>query len=149
MGRQALTVTVSGLALLAPGARRSSLYVDAVRRAFAREKSRRGGEVCVIFLSRKAMRALNQQFLGHDYDTDVISFDHADGSPESEAIGDIYVSAWLAARQAREQRHSLIIEALTLVAHGALHILGHDDSTPRLKTRMFRAQDAIVAGLLK
>lgn len=150
MGRERLTVRVDGLSALPRAARRPALVAAAVRRAFALEKSKRRGEVSVVFVIRAKMRALNRQYLGHDYDTDVITFEHeaAPGAPAAEApIGDIFISAWMAKRSAAELGHSPLREALTLAAHGALHLLGHDDHAPRAKARMFRRQDQVLAGL--
>lgn len=150
MGREELTVRVSGLATLPKAARKPALIEAAVRRAFALTRSRRAGEVAVVFISRAEMRRLNLQYLGHDYDTDVVTFEHerTPGVPAVEApIGDIFISGWMAARQAKELGHPVLSEALTLAAHGALHLLGHDDRTPRAKARMFRVQDRILAGL--
>lgn len=93
---------------------------------------------------------MNREYLGHDYDTDVISFRHerVPGVPAAEApFGDVYVSAWMARRQAAELGHSVLREALTLAAHGALHLVGHDDDTEARKARMFRLQDRILARL--
>jgi probable rRNA maturation factor len=148
MGREALTVRVAGLSALPRSARRPALIEGAVRRAFALEAPRLRGEVAVVFVDRARMRALNRQYLGHDYDTDVLAFAHerAPGVPAGEApIGDVYVSGWMAARQARELGHAVLREALTLAAHGALHLLGHDDASARGRARMFRRQDEIVA----
>lgn len=150
MGRKGLTVRVSGLASLPRSARKPALIAAAVERAFAVEKGRRGGEVSVVFVSRTRMRGLNRQYLGHDHDTDVVTFEHEafPGLPASEApLGDIFISGWMAARQAKELGHPVLREALTLAAHGALHLLGHDDRDPRAKARMFRVQDRILAAL--
>ena len=150
MGREGLTVRIDGLTALPRAARRPALYAAAVRRAFALEKSRRRGEVAVIFVSRAKMLGINRQYLGHDDDTDVITFQHdaVPGVPAAEApVGDIFISAWMAARSAKELGHPVLREALTLAAHGALHLLGHDDHSARPKARMFRLQDRIVAEL--
>ncbi len=152
MGREKLAVSVSGLAALPKAARKASLYREVVRRAFALERPELRGEVAVIFTTRAKMLAINRQYLGHDFDTDVIAFEHdrTPGVPAAETpLGDIYVSGWMAARQARELGRSALREALTLVAHGSLHLLGHDDHDPRAKTRMFRRQDEIAAGVGK
>lgn len=151
MGRENLSVRVAGLRELPRAARRPGLYARAVRRAFALEASSRRGEVSVVFVSRARMRALNRRYLRCDRDTDVIAFAH-DPPPASVAVadapvGDIYVSGWLASRQAAEIGHPVLREALTLVAHGALHLLGHDDDVPHRRARMFRRQDQIVADL--
>ncbi len=152
MGPKKLTVRLSGLTTLPSAARKPALIEGAVRRSFTLEKSRRAGEVAVIFVSRAQMRNLNRQYLGHDYDTDVVTFEHEPfpGVPAREApIGDIYISAWMATRQARELGHPVLHEILTLAAHGALHLLGHDDHSSRDKARMFRVQDRVLAGLAR
>ena len=150
MGRETLTVRLGGLSALPRSARKPTLISAAVKRAFALEKSRRAGEVAVIFVSRVEMRNLNRQYLGHDYDTDVVTFEH-EGCPgvplEETPIGDIFISSWMARRQARELGHAVLTEVLTLCAHGALHLLGHEDHSPRKKARMFKVQDRVLAGL--
>jgi probable rRNA maturation factor len=150
MGSEILTVRVEGLGLLPRAARKPALIAAAVRRAFALEKSRRRGEVAVVFVPRAEMLALNRRYLGHETDTDVITFPHerVPGVPAAEApVGDILISAWMAARSAKELGHPVLREALTLAVHGALHLLGHDDHAPRAKARMFRRQDEVLAAL--
>ena len=134
------------------GARRPELFRALARRAFERAAPRARGEVSIVFLSRARMRAMNREYLGHDYDTDVISFSHdaPAGLPADETpLGDVYVSAWMAARQARELGHTVLREALTLAAHGVLHLLGHDDARARDRARMFRLQDELVDEALR
>lgn len=148
MGRQELTVRVSGLSALPAAARKPALIEAAVRAAYARERPKARGEVSVVFVTRARLLGINRQFLGHDYDTDVITFEHepVPGVPAAETpLGDIFISGWMTARQAREQGHSVLREALTLAVHGALHLLGHDDHAPKAKARMFRRQDEILA----
>ena len=150
MGSEGLTVSVSGLASLPRAARKRALIASAVRTAFALEKSKRRGDVGVIFVSRAEMRRMNWRYLGHDTDTDVITFEHDrfPGVPASEQpIGDVFISGWMAAKSAKELGHSSLHETLTLAAHGALHLLGHDDHSPRAKARMFRRQDEILEAL--
>lgn len=131
-------------------ARRAALYRKAVELAFATSRRKFRGEVNVIFLGRAEMLRMNRHYLGHDYDTDVIAFSHeapraivGDDLP----LGDIIVSSWMTRRQARELGHSVATETATLVAHGALHLLGHDDDSPAAKARMFKVQDRVVAAL--
>ena len=150
MGRQSagLTVVVAGLETLPAAARRPELVEAVVRECFKLEKSRAKGELSIVFVNRTEMLRLNRRFLQHDYDTDVISFAHerAEGVPPAECpFGDVYVSAWMAHEQAKQLGHSVLREALTLAAHGALHLLGHDDEKPKDKARMFKAQDAVLA----
>jgi len=103
-----------------------------------------------VFLGRAEMLRMNRHYLGHDYDTDVITFEH-DLPPGPKGgdtpIGDIFISSWMTRSQAREIGHSVAEEAATLVAHGALHLLGHDDKKPAARKRMFKVQDRVVASL--
>jgi probable rRNA maturation factor len=150
MGREGrMKVLVSGESALPQAARRASLYEKAVRLAF--KGKRIDGEVSVVFLTRAEMLRMNRHYLGHDYDTDVISFQH-DVHPGMKKqrdvpIGDIFISAWMAVKQAKELGHSVSKEAATLAIHGALHLLGHDDHAPAKKKRMFAVQDRLVAEL--
>ena len=68
------------------------------------------------------MRALNRQFRGKDYATDVLSFP----SEERGFMGDIVIAEGVAARQARQAGHSLNTEFRVLSLHGLLHLLGYD-----------------------
>ena len=155
MGRKngRLIVHVTGESALPAKARNPRLYQKAVRLAFNETAwgRRANGEINVVFLTRAEMLRMNRHYLGHDYDTDVITFEH-DIHPGMERqtdvpIGDIFVSAWMAAKQAKEMKHDVVKETATLVIHGALHILGHDDHARAHKTRMFKAQDRLVAAL--
>lgn len=95
------------------------------------------------------MRALNKRHLNHGHDTDVIAFNH-DAPPVKIAdlpFGDIYVSAYQARAQAADMGHSVLVEVLTLVVHGTLHLLGYDDSTAKKKAVMFRRQDLVLSSV--
>lgn len=147
-----MRIIIAGMASLPASARRAALYQRAVRLAFgaSRKAAGRKGEVNVVFLERAAMLRMNRHYLGHDYDTDVISFSHeaVPGLTGDETpIGDIFISSWMARRQATALGHSVSVEAATLAVHGALHLTGHDDHRPAAKKRMFKVQDRIVASL--
>ncbi len=145
-----MNIRFAGVSLLPPSARRPHVMDKACRKALG-PKSRSGGEVNVVFLKNRALRRLNKRFLGHNRNTDVIAFGYEPlpGIPRSaqDPLGDIYVSAEQARLQARRIGHSVLMETLTLVVHGALHLAGYDDSTAPKKARMFRRQDRILSGL--
>ena len=112
-----------------------------------------------MFLDRLRMRALNQRFLKHGHDTDVIAFSYETetcppgyspprGGGELLPFGDIYISAFLARRQALKLGHGVLTEVLTLVTHGALHLIGYDDSTPRKRTAMFQRQETLLNDII-
>ena len=82
--------------------------------------------------------SLNARLLGRDNPTDVIAFEADEGE------GEVIVSVDTAQRQAVEEGHSLMTELRFLIAHGVLHVLGHDDSDEALRDRMLRRQDEIL-----
>ncbi|MBI3553897.1 MAG: rRNA maturation RNase YbeY [Elusimicrobia bacterium] len=140
-----MTVRVFGANLLPASARKPSLVRKAVRAALKLEGVKARGELSLVFLDRRRMRELNRVFLKHDYDTDVIAFRYDDGRRSKDVpFGDVYISAHMARRQARELKHSVLDEALTLAVHGTLHLLGYDDRTERQRRKMFARQDRIL-----
>ncbi|OGR80982.1 MAG: rRNA maturation RNase YbeY [Elusimicrobia bacterium RIFCSPLOWO2_01_FULL_64_13] len=106
----------------------------------------RGGEICVAFVPDRDIRRLNRRFLRHAGSTDVIAFNYSRprGRVRGPApFGDVYVCVDAARRQARSRGHALVQELALLVLHGFLHLLGHEDSTPALKKKMFSRQAAV------
>ena len=89
------------------------------------------------------MRALNRQFRGRDYATDVLSF-------PSEArgfMGDIVIAAGIARRQARDAGHAITTEIRVLALHGLLHLLGYDHESDDGKMARVEARLRKKAGL--
>jgi len=85
------------------------------------------------------MRRLNREFRRIDRPTDVLSFP-ADGPG---FLGDVAIDVPYAGRQARKRGHALDREVQLLLAHGVLHLLGHDHETD--DGEMFRLQRRLVA----
>lgn len=81
-------------------------------------------KVDIVLLTDRRIRTLNKQYLQHDYATDVITFPVED----QPLYGEIYVSLETARRQAKEYRVTVVNELSRLAVHGALHLLGYDDS---------------------
>lgn len=75
----------------------------------------------VVIVGDKKIQTLNNQFLGHDYPTDVLSFNASD---PAEGIGSIVVSVETAERQANRAGVPLLTEINLLAGHGLLHLLG-------------------------
>ncbi|MBI5631483.1 MAG: rRNA maturation RNase YbeY [Elusimicrobia bacterium] len=142
-----MTVNVFGAGLLPASARKPRLLRKACLAALKSEKFRGSGEISIILTDRKKMLALNETFLRHDHDTDVIAFNYDPPNSPREPFGDVYISVPQARAQASELGHPLLQEILTLIIHGTLHLLGHEDSTPRKKARMFARQDRILSSL--
>jgi probable rRNA maturation factor len=75
----------------------------------------------------EAIRALNREYRGHDYPTDVLSFGLQEGAPSGERLlGDVVISVETAKRQAAAYGAPLVQEIHRLLIHGLLHLKGHD-----------------------
>ncbi len=100
------------------------------------------------------IQSLNRTYLGHDYATDVIAFGtegpatFIDPPVLAPHLGDVVVSYERAREQAAEADHSVDYELLFLVAHGVLHLLGHEDASPEARQAMLAAQERIITGVL-
>ena len=108
--------------------------------------------VGVVVTTDDEVHALNRQYLGHDYQTDVISFGMAEEGSEEfvtpeerpQYLGDVVISYDRAAEQAPEYGHSTEREVATLLVHGLLHLLGYDDTTDAEREKMHERQDSLV-----
>ncbi len=97
-----------------------------------------------IFCSDAHLLSINQQFLNHDYYTDIVTFDYRDQIAEHSAEpieGDVFISI----ERVRENATALSIvfedELLRVMVHGLLHLIGYDDTTSELKQSMRRLED--------
>jgi probable rRNA maturation factor len=98
-----------------------------------------GAAVNILITSSAHMRRLNRRFRGKNAATDVLAFP-AEGKIRSGAetrrrplseisggcLGDIAISAQVAARNARRLGHSTADEVKVLILHGLLHLAGYD-----------------------
>ena len=96
------------------------------------------GELTYIFCSDEKELAVNREFLGHDYYTDVITFDYT--TPQ-RINGDVFISWDMVRANAAEQGTTAERELLRILAHGLLHLTGQADKSPEAKTEMTRKED--------
>jgi probable rRNA maturation factor len=88
--------------------------------------------ITVIFVRDQKIRALNRDYRGKDYPTDVLSFRASEEEGEAfdfwatSYIGDIVIATDTALRQAQEAGQSFAREVQELVIHGVLHLCGYD-----------------------
>ena len=100
------------------------------------------GELTVIFCSDAYILKMNQDFLGHDYYTDVITFDNAAIlGAEVGVSGDIFMSVDSIALNAAKYKVPFEEELRRVMAHGLLHLLGFNDGTVAEKAEMRRQED--------
>lgn len=102
-------------------------------RAVAAEYGFGVGNINYIFCSDERELEVNRQFLGHDYYTDVITFDY---STPSTLSGDIFISLDTVRSNAEMVGTSFEYELLRILIHGVLHLTGQGDKTPETKAQM-------------
>ena len=87
-----------------------------------------------IFCSDKTLLKINQDFLGHNFYTDIITFNFSNsGSP---IHGEAYISTDRVVENSRIFENTRKQELLRVILHGALHLCGYTDKTKKQKAIM-------------
>lgn len=97
--------------------------------------------LCYIFCRSEEILRMNRQFLGHDYFTDVITFDYGDCKGSHIVAGDIFIDVGTVADNARQYGVTVLQEMRRVVVHGVLHLCGQKDKMPRANAQMRRKED--------
>jgi probable rRNA maturation factor len=100
--------------------------------------------VTVRFVERIEGRALNAEFRGKDYPTNVLTFVYDDEQPRA---GDIVLCAPVVRKEADAQGKSLAAHYAHLVVHGMLHLQGFDHEHAGDAAVMEARETAILARL--
>lgn len=102
----------------------------------------RGGLADVVFTSDEKVYEINKEFLGHDYYTDIITFDYNNGKTVN---GEIYISAERVRLNAEKFGVKYDSEMRRVIFHGFLHLCGYDDSTTEEKKKMAEMEEMYLA----
>ena len=106
----------------------------------ARTEQAEIADLSYIFCSDDYLLSINQQYLNHDYFTDVITFDHREHLSESIA-GDIFISYDRVVDNSVQLGLCEEDELRRVMLHGLLHLLGYGDATSEEKQRMRSLED--------
>ena len=92
-----------------------------------------------IFCSDKYLLTINQQFLKHDYYTDIITFGlHDKGTP---VVAEVYISTDRVKENAATHGVTYTNEMLRVLFHGALHLCGYKDKSSE-DEKLMRAKES-------
>ena len=91
-----------------------------------------------VFCSDNFLLEMNRLHLSHDYYTDIITFNLADGAP---VAGELYISIDRVRENAKELHLPLQTELLRVIFHGVLHLCGYKDSNATQREEMRAAED--------
>lgn len=96
------------------------------------------GNLNYLFCDDEEILDANRKYLGHDYYTDIITFDY---TRRGRIGGDIYISLDTVASNAEELGKSNDDELRRVVIHGVLHLCGINDKGPGEREIMEREED--------
>lgn len=109
----------------------------------------RVGEIGYIFCSSDYHIGINRQYLGHDYHTDVITFDYSDLEGRRVVSGDIFIDPETVADNADLLSTDPAEEQLRVIIHGILHLCGYKDKSDAEAAQMRQKEDFYLARLPK
>ena len=107
------------------------------------------GELNYVFCSDSYLLAINRQFLDHDYETDIITFDNSeDYFQETGRRGvsaDVYISIDTVRINGKAYGEGFDRELHRVIVHGLLHLVGYDDRDAWHQQRMRAAENRALA----
>lgn len=113
-------------------------------RAVAATYQKKVGEVGYLFCDDEHILQVNRDYLGHDYYTDIITFDYCEDKTIS---GDIYISVDTVFTNADKYGRPYDEELHRVIIHGILHLCGINDKGPGEREIMEAAEDKALAML--
>ena len=113
---------------------RVSQWVQTVAVTYGRQV----GDIAYIFVDDEEILRVNQQFLRHDYYTDIITFDYT----QSDVIsGDLFISLDTVSSNASALNQPYERELYRVLIHGILHLCGINDKGPGEREQMETAEE--------
>ncbi len=103
-------------------------------------------KINIAIVTDEEIAKLNEKHLDHKGPTDVLSFNLSDEG-DTDLEGEIIVSFDTAKREANRRQHPVEAELSLYVAHGLLHLAGHDDATEDQANQMHEIEDRILSSI--
>jgi probable rRNA maturation factor len=95
----------------------------------------------ISFINSIELRKINKDYLNHDYETDVITFNYS--GKQNNIDGEILISFEEAKRNAKKYNVNYGIELSRLIIHGMLHLLNFDDKDKKSKNIMSKRENQL------
>lgn len=133
-----VTYNTDGVKMPSIKKRENTAWVKAVAASYGK----RVGEIAYIFVDDEKILEVNRQYLGHDYYTDIITFDYCEGDVIS---GDLFISLDTVRTNAEQVGATYEEELHRVIIHGILHLCGINDKRPGEREIMEAAEDKALA----
>ena len=111
-------------------------------RAVAATYGRKVGEVGYMFVDDEKILEVNNEYLGHNYYTDIITFDYNEGNTLN---GDLVISLDTVKTNAEKFGKTYDEELHRVIIHGILHLCGINDKGPGERDIMEAAENKALA----
>lgn len=118
--------------------RETTAWIKAVAASYGRKV----GEIGYMFVDDEKILEVNREYLGHDYYTDVITFDYDEDDIVS---GDIVISLDTVRSNAQLFGKTYEDELRRVIIHGILHLCGINDKGPGEREIMEAAENKALA----
>ena len=133
-----ITYNVEGVKMPKIKKRETTAWIKAVAKSYGR----RVGEVGYMFVNDDKILEVNREYLGHNYYTDVITFDYDEDDVVS---GDVVISLDTVASNAHLFNKTYEEELYRVIIHGILHLCGINDKGPGEREQMEAAENKALA----
>jgi rRNA maturation RNase YbeY len=114
--------------------RQTTQWIKAVAASYGKKV----GEIGYLFCNDEHILEVNREYLGHDYYTDIITFDYCEGDVLS---GDLVISLDTVRSNAELFQKTYEEELHRVIIHGVLHLCGINDKGPGEREIMEAAEN--------
>lgn len=104
-------------------------------------------ELTLRFVDAEEGRALNRDYRGKDYATNVLTFAYTEDSDAEVTQADIILCTDVLQKEAAEQKKTVLEHAQHLLVHGVLHAQGYDHESDEEAEEMEALEIEILAAL--
>ncbi len=111
-------------------------------RRVAATYNKKVGDVGYLFCNDEKILEVNNEYLGHDYYTDIITFDYCEGDTLN---GDLVISLDTVRSNAELFHKDYDEELHRVIIHGILHLCGQNDKGPGEREQMEAAENRALA----
>jgi len=133
-----ITYHAEGVKMPAIKRRKTTAWIKAVAATYGRKV----GEVGYLFVDDERILQVNNEYLGHDYYTDIITFDYDEGD---QINGDLVISLDTVRTNAEQFGKAYEEELHRVIIHGILHLCGINDKGPGERDIMEEAENRALA----
>lgn len=133
-----ITYNTDGVRMPAIKRRETTAWIRRVAATYGRKV----GDVGYMFVNDEKILEVNNEYLGHDYYTDIITFDYCE---DDVLNGDLVISLDTVRTNAELFHKDYDEELHRVIIHGILHLCGQNDKGPGEREQMEAAENKALA----